>query len=336
MVESDYSISVIVPVYNAQDYIEKCILSLLEQTKAFYEIILVDDGSTDESGSICDRYAMNNSTITVIHKANGGLVSARQAGAEIATGKYCVCLDCDDWLDNTFVTESELLIGKYDPDIICYGYKIVGNSIKTVSRPECFYENRKAIVEKIYPELLYGYSNIKRPIPLNIWAKVYKRDQYLPIQMTINPMIKINEDMACVVPYVVNCNSVYVSNKTMYYYRYNKSSMTKQRKPLPLNGPELIYEHYQRCLESVNLEFEEQIYRQICHSLFNVLVSQFYSNNGYRETKRLIKSVLSKDVFKNIINKAKFGEIRRSFMRFVLQHQLVFLMYLKSVWKKAR
>lgn len=96
--KNDVTVSVVIPVYNVEKYLNECVDSMLKQTYSSYEIILVDDGSTDSSGSICDEYAAKDNRISVIHKANGGLSSARNAGLEKAKGKYVYFLDSDDYI----------------------------------------------------------------------------------------------------------------------------------------------------------------------------------------------------------------------------------------------
>lgn len=107
-------ISVIVPIFNISKYLDKCIESILNQSYSDLEIILVDDGSSDNSGSICDYYATMDKRIRVIHKENGGLVSARKAGLEIATGEYIAFIDGDDWIDAEMYSEMLELCIKND------------------------------------------------------------------------------------------------------------------------------------------------------------------------------------------------------------------------------
>ena len=115
-------ISVIVPVYNVEKYLHQCVSSVLEQTYKNIELILVDDGSTDKSPDICDEYARCDKRVKVIHKTNGGLSSARNAGIKIATGKYLMFLDSDDfWNDNKVL--SGMFGSDSDKDVICFGYK---------------------------------------------------------------------------------------------------------------------------------------------------------------------------------------------------------------------
>lgn len=112
-------ITVIVPVYNVEKYIEKCVDSLLNQNYPFYEIILVDDGSTDRSGLICDNYDKENENVTVIHKANGGLSDARNAGIKVCHTKYVVFVDSDDYVDEDFLTMLWEAKKSYSADIVC-------------------------------------------------------------------------------------------------------------------------------------------------------------------------------------------------------------------------
>lgn len=99
-VEEKIQISIVVPIYNIQDYLKRCIDSIINQSYKYIEIILVDDGSTDNCPEICDAYAQKDNRIRVIHKKNGGLVSARKAGTAIAKGDYILNVDGDDWIEN--------------------------------------------------------------------------------------------------------------------------------------------------------------------------------------------------------------------------------------------
>ena len=122
MEKKQIKISIIVPVYNVADYIRECLDSLVNQTYQNIEIILVDDGSTDLSGQICDEYAKKDRRIIVFHKTNGGLVSARKAGIRIATGEYVTYVDSDDWININAYEELVKIVIEYHPDIIAYDF----------------------------------------------------------------------------------------------------------------------------------------------------------------------------------------------------------------------
>lgn len=142
--DGNLKFSVIIPVYNVEKYLKECVESVLKQSYLNYEVILVDDGSTDSSGAICDSYSKTYKEVSVIHKKNGGLSDARNAGLDVAQGEYIVFVDSDDWiepdalnnfnqcLDNTEVTKPDIIITRMTENYMS------NNSEKT--NDECFYE----------------------------------------------------------------------------------------------------------------------------------------------------------------------------------------------------
>src|SRR5699024_3815218 len=115
-------VTVIVPVYNVEDYLEKCIDSLLNQTYKNLEIILVNDGSTDDSANICDRYSHQDERVKVFHRNNGGLSDARNAGLKNVTGDYITFIDSDDYAETILIEEALKAIKKYNSEVVIYGY----------------------------------------------------------------------------------------------------------------------------------------------------------------------------------------------------------------------
>ena len=125
-VTEENKISVIVSIYNIEKYIQRAVESICAQTYSNLEIILVDDGSTDSSGRICDEYAKKDNRIRVIHKKNGGLSSARNEGIKAATGEYIAFVDGDDWVDKSMYEDMLKAMYTYDADIAICNYKAVG------------------------------------------------------------------------------------------------------------------------------------------------------------------------------------------------------------------
>ena len=149
--------SVIVPIYNVERFVQQCIDSILGQTYGDFELILVNDGSTDKCPEICNVYAELDKRIRVIHKPNGGLVSARNAGVLVAKGEYVVYVDGDDWVEENWLETLNNLIKKYKPDIINYGaYKSSDGKYENLKTAnfEGFYDE-VALKEEIVPYLLY-------------------------------------------------------------------------------------------------------------------------------------------------------------------------------------
>lgn len=147
-------ISVILPVFNMEKYIDRCVNSVIGQSFSDWELILVDDGSTDGSGNICDEYAKKDSRIRVIHKKNGGVASARQIGTDEAEGKYSIHCDADDWIDSNMLENMYSEAQKEDADIV------VSNFYYNYSNDrECLYKVKVPLVAQDFiKEILYGNS----------------------------------------------------------------------------------------------------------------------------------------------------------------------------------
>ena len=143
----NYKVSIIVPVYNVEKYIHKCIVSILSQTYKNLEIILVDDGSPDNCGKICDEYASNDNRIIVIHQKNGGLSAARNAGLNISTGNFIVFVDSDDYLENSAIEDCIHYIKINSCDILIFNWYNV------------YLNNQLKIVKKISQKINESYSS---------------------------------------------------------------------------------------------------------------------------------------------------------------------------------
>lgn len=318
--------SIVVPVYKAEKYIEKCVNSILSQTITDYELILVDDGSPDQCGELCDKYSEKYSFVKTIHKQNGGLVSARKAGAVAMTGEYAICIDSDDWIEKDYLKKFHEIIKEYNPDIICSGMKRVStDSCKDMPMIQrCGWYSRKQIENEIFPILIQGEDGVTiRP---NIAGKCIKRDLYLESQMSVDNCIKISEDKAVTVPCIYKSNSLYIMKECGYYYRKNDESMTDNKKVFSWNGPSLVSKHFQNRIDLLEYDFKKQVDRFIVHALFNVVVSQFNSNKHYRDTVKEIKQHISEPYYRNAILDGKFrGYWPGTLARFVLKYQMIWL-----------
>lgn len=222
-------ISVIVPIYNIEEYVGECIESILCQSYRELEIILVDDGSTDRSGAICDAYAEKDSRIKVIHKRNGGLVSARKAGLEAACGEYISYVDGDDWIDSHMY--QKLLALERKVDVIAFAaYEEYGRSrfrgIKKNMVREGFYEYRTERYE-LYSRMMVDQNFYESGVLPYLWAKLIRRKLILEFQRNVPDSVSYAEDVACIYPCLLKAQSVYVSNMPLYHYRIRPGSMVK-------------------------------------------------------------------------------------------------------------
>ena len=231
MLVPDKLISVIVPIYNVEEYLHQCIRSICTQTYTNLEIILVDDGSKDNSREICDSYAEMDNRIVVIHKKNGGLVSARQAGVEIATGDYITYVDGDDWIEATMY--EDMMSHSDDEDIIIEGfyYDRDGKLSDGYNRiPNGKYTGEK-IKTDILPKMLYSGVFYYPGIYPIVWNKLFKREIIKDIQLDVNPNISMGEDVAVTYFCIQNAESIRLLSSKHYHYRINPKAMTKKYDP---------------------------------------------------------------------------------------------------------
>lgn len=323
--------SVIIPIYNIEKYITKCLDSIISQTYMDFEVILVDDGSTDNCPLICDEYALNDKRIKVIHKENGGRVRARQIGAQEALGDYIVCIDGDDWVSPDFLYNFSTIIDRYNPDVVVCNsiYAYPDKNIKNQNSLRKGFYSTEDLEKEVYPSLVYGNRN-GRGFPAQLWAKAFRRNQYLQRQL-VDVTVEMGEDRACTISILYNCNSLFVADFYDYFYRQTPTSITRAKKPYRDDGPKLIYEHLANQLDLDKFDFDSQLYQSTCHSLFNVCKSQFYADEDYFKTRKRIVEILSDSIYSDCIKKAKFkGSVSRRFMHLALKYKLVFLMYLYS------
>lgn len=326
--------SVIVPIYNVEAYLEDCINSLLNQSFKMFELILVDDGSTDNSSVICDMYQLKDNRVQVIHKKNGGLVSARKEGVSIAKGDYAVCVDGDDWVDREYLQEIKQIIDSHSPDIICFNhYEVNGKTVRLRNIP--FRKGlftKKDMEKEIYPQLIRNERGAA--FPPTIWAKIYKMGIYKDEQSRVDDRIKIGEDAACTIPCMLRAESVYILDKALYYYRRNNISMTKVRKPISWDGPELIEVHLRERIKENGWDVQNQISRRTVQALFNVVKTQFYGKCRYIQTKKNIKENLHRGVYYDAIRKSRFKLLSTTgLFHFFLKHGIVFPFYVLSIVK---
>lgn len=227
MNEREELLSVIVPIYNSGEYIGRCIESLLNQTYRKLEIILVDDGSTDASGAICDRYAKQDNRIQVFHKENEGLVETRKYGLRKASGEYVAFVDSDDWIESSMY--EEMLSGNdgKSADIIVSGLTmeddgIISYEMDTV--PEGYY-TRNEVIEKILPVMMHDAGHNRRGITGAIWNKIFSKSLLETCLYSLDSNLTYGEDAAVVYPAIARASGVIVKKKSWYHYMIHPGSM---------------------------------------------------------------------------------------------------------------
>lgn len=326
--------SVIVPIYNVERYLKKCVESILNQTCRDFELILVDDGSTDGCSRMCDDLASTETRIRVIHKPNGGLVSARQEGVKVAIGEYCICVDGDDWAEPVYLEKIKEIIERYDPDIVYCGYYIGNeqNKYEHAKREFKGYFDRSDIENKLFPLLIQ--SKDADYLSPNVWAKSFRTSLYSEVQLSVDTRIKIGEDGACTIPCVYKARSVYFTDEPLYNYRTNNDSMTRNRKPFDWNGPRMIAEHLSKHVDISQYDFKDQLWRKTVHEVFSVAVSRFYQDKSYKEIRDEILENIKSEPYYSAIKKASFkNAFGAKIMHAALKHKWIRLI---QYWSKRK
>ena len=216
---SRVKLSVVVPVYNIASYIDRCVESIVRQSYRNLEIILVDDGSSDGSREKCDQWVQRDTRVFVLHKQNGGLVSARQAGVEAATGEYLAYVDGDDWIEEMYAEMLELAVAS-DADVVTLG--LVRNYAgHTVLNPENIaagiYRGKK-LEEDFWPQMIDTRHFFCSRVNGHITTKIYKTELIKKFQMRLSADITIGEDAAVVYPCFLAADCVVVLDRSSYHY----------------------------------------------------------------------------------------------------------------------
>lgn len=215
-------ISIIVPVYNTEKYLDECIQSVLEQTYTNWELLLIDDGSTDSSGTICDKYAAEDSRILVFHKENGGVSSARNIGLAHAKGEWVIFIDSDDWIDERYLYE--ILSEAENVDLVITGATLYDQGRKMI-RNTGIYKPTK--VEKQSFDMLFASYDLHfRTSP---WGKLFKNNIIIKHHILFDEKMHHSEDAVFLYRYLLYCESVHMHSGHHYCYRYEQTdSLTKK------------------------------------------------------------------------------------------------------------
>lgn len=268
-------LSIIMPVYNVKNYIRKCIESVLEQKFIDYELILVDDGSNDGSGVICDEYSKKDKRIIVIHQKNKGLSGARNSGINIAKGEFIGFIDSDDWIHKNMYYDLVNIAIKEKSDIVQCGY------IKTENEEENNILINNYINNYSNIEALYNLYNNNYPITVVCWNKIYKKELFKDIQF---PVGKIHEDEFTTHKLLYKAKKVTFIESQYYYYRQRSGSiMSEKFSPKSLDKLEALREKIS-FMENINTDLYLKAVKQYLNFLRKIY---FISQKELPDNKKL-------------------------------------------------
>ncbi|OON95056.1 MAG: hypothetical protein ATN32_07360 [Candidatus Epulonipiscium fishelsonii] len=205
-------ISIIIPVYNVENYLKECLDSVINQTFKDIEILIINDGSTDNSLSICKQYAKQDKRIRLINRANGGLSAARNLGIQLATGQYITFIDSDDYIDLNMCYNAIKYFRNYKCDIVTFDFNEIRDGI-------VYIKNQTDLIKHFSNEEAVKAILLNYPFTTSAWGKFYKIDLFDEIRFPVN---MIYEDVATIYKVVALSEKVIFSSKSKYYYRRNR------------------------------------------------------------------------------------------------------------------
>ncbi len=290
-------ISIIVPVYNVESYLKRCMESILAQSFQNFEVVLVDDGSTDTSGMICDEYAERNANVRVVHKANGGVAAARNTGIEESRGTYITFIDSDDYVERHYLEVLYRSIRNQNADLaICDGEIVMEGRGEREERKACDWEGEIGDAEVISKAEAYKRMLLAEHMCITAWEKLYHRNLFQGVRY---PEGEICEDTYVLDQIVENSNRIVCTRYKGYFYVIRGGSlMHGEMKPMHMTALrnakhlwDFMAENYPEAEDAA-----KKFYYNNCFQVINLMVMD--PEKKYRaECRRLRKEILREGRF---------------------------------------
>ena len=332
-------VSFVIPVFKVEKYLPECLDSLLRQKAAEWEAILIDDGSPDGSGAICDAYAARDKRFCVIHSKNQGVAAARLAGFRKSMGQYVSFIDGDDWIDDNFLSIINDACLEHQPDVIVMK-KADSDKGPTETKNYAYragFYDRQRLRSEIYPTLMANPANALSEIPGSLWGKVFHREILEDNINYVDTTLFMGEDQVWLWPTLLQANNIVFLDEILYNYRQADGQATQRYHAN-------LADNYLRVIEilrKMNCEkrrysqydFSEQIDLMQAQFAINAIDNEFFSeaegwNHAYGTIKQLSNHLGLQDVLYRIDNQA-FG--RRKLWLYLLQKKYNMLLLLLQI-----
>lgn len=297
IMEKKILISVIIPVYNAQEFIDRAVQSVLCQMDGSIELILVDDGSKDRSGEICDEYARTYDNIRVIHKENGGTSSAKNMGLQIASGEYISFMDSDDYLEKTTYAEIQKVIAKYAPDCIDFGWRYIHED---KPMPPAFHKlpknvllDKTILTDLILPPLLNLCKEQDHFIFDFCCNKVFRSDIIRVNDLLFDEDKRVWEDRTFLLRCLKYSHNYYAMDSCFYNYVNVPGSLSKR---YGVDFFRIIMENFQHYSELYGDQFDfdtQYSNGHWCHAIENMIFHSLTQTEGKEQIRQTILQTLA-------------------------------------------
>lgn len=322
---SYYILSIIIPVYNSEKYLKECINSIISQNNNIFELLLIDNGSTDRSKEICDEYADKFNFIKAFHIPNKGVSNARNYGIEHSSGKWITFIDSDDFISPEYIKSIEPFLNT-DTDLITFNYVRYINEQKkepgilTIKEGEHFAASE-----------LFNLAIRLEVASLSVWSSVYRKYILQKNTLRFREDMSTCEDFTFSLSYYKHVNKFHVINKNLYYYRLNPFSVTSIRNLQHANNYQIVFDNIADICKEKNIDrtniliFEKRWTRWIIDLVYN------YKIQGINN--KTIKEIVYTKTYYKRIAEFKSHNFKMKIEQFLLIHQMsscIFL-YCKSI-----
>lgn len=346
-----YKISIVIPVYNGGKFLPVCLDSILSQSYKDFEMILVDDGSTDGSGEVCDFYKKKDNRVNVIHQINRGQVFAQRAGCRVAQGEYILCIDADDYIEDGFLDKVAQDMEKSKADIISWGYKSVDIQGGFIQKA---YNNSAAgmyINSELYQlkhKILYdnerrGFNN--GALIFSPWTKLVKRDMFCNCLEHCSTQVVQGEDVLMLVLMIQKCHSLYLSDFNGYCYRENPSSIMHSTTLEDVKRQKILMHELIKYRKDKDdgIDYSNQIYVFLLYRVLNIIFNYMHGK-GYRAFKEVVDEVNKNGLLKYVKEiEMERGNLKNKMTLWIIRKKIWFLLYgvlslngLKIKYKKEK
>lgn len=283
-------LSIIVPVYNAERFLPECIESILQQEFGEFELILVDDGSTDNSLAVCEKYKNDDARIKIVRKANGGLISAKKAGLEYATGDYVGFVDSDDWIDSDMYCKLVSAAVECGADIAVGDNvaEFVSRVVKIKQGIDYGVYDKARLIAEVYPNLAFKEQIFCLGVSPSLCTKIFKRELVTKYQFEVDECIKGGEDAACTYPCILEAEKlVYVENCWGYHYRVHNQSMTHKERILNLDERMKLLTHFYHSFSKYDYAGIERQLGLYSLAGIQALVLNYFTHNVHKDKAKM-------------------------------------------------
>lgn len=337
MESENVKVSIVVPVYNVEKYVKRCIESLIKQSLKEIEIIIVNDGSTDNSLEICKKIERNDKRIKVYSKKNEGLGLTRNYGIKRCHGEYIAFVDSDDFVSKDFYEKLYDNIKKYKSDAVFAGIKINSNDgIEKVGEKNSFKQKVVSSKEYMYNILhvrndkLYGRDYMN----MSVWRSLYRRDVIEKYKLKFESERKfISEDILFNIDYCEVIDKISFEPDTYYYYCYNSNSLTQKYRKDRFEMDIILYNEVIRRLkkyQDYNIEIQRGVDNFFLGYLRSAIKEEVFCLEKSKQQKlKRIKQILNNDIVKRILRNREYDNISRKifdYMMYLRQAQIVYIL----------